>query len=49
MKWYVIRGANAGAKFFKWVSDTIEQGNKSMGTNGTVSLPPPPKDINVVT
>jgi len=29
-------------KFFKWVSDVIEQGNKSMGTTDTVVLPPPP-------
>lgn len=35
-------------QFFKWVSDTIEQGNKSQGTGETVSLPPPPDDIHVV-
>ena len=29
-------------KFFKWVSDVIEQGNKSMGTTDIVALPPPP-------
>lgn len=34
--------------FFKWVSDTIEQGNKSMGTQENVSLPPPPSEINLV-
>lgn len=34
--------------FFKWVSDTIEQGNKSMGTVETVALPPPPSELNLV-
>ena len=32
-------------QFFKWVSDTIEQGNKSMGTTDNVALPPPPSEI----
>jgi uncharacterized protein YegL len=36
------------SKFFKWVSDTIEQGNKSMGTQEPISLPPPPSQINLV-
>ena len=35
-------------QFFKWVSDTIEQGNKSMGTVESVSLPPVPSEIIVV-
>ena len=35
-------------QFFKWVSDTIEQGNKSMGTVENVSLPPIPSEIIVV-
>jgi len=34
--------------FFKWVSDTIEKGNKSMGTNDPVPLPPPPSEVNIV-
>ena len=34
--------------FFKWVSDTIEQGNKSQGTGESVALPPPPAEINLV-
>jgi uncharacterized protein YegL len=34
--------------FFKWVSDTIEQGNKSMGTVESVALPPPPSELNLV-
>lgn len=32
-------------QFFKWVSDTIEQGNKSMGTTDEVSLPPAPIEV----
>ncbi|NIG56569.1 VWA domain-containing protein [Chitinophaga sp. Cy-1792] len=35
-------------QFFKWVSDTIEQGNKSMGTSEVIALPPPPQEINLV-
>lgn len=31
--------------FFKWVSDTIEQGNKSMGTAESVALPAPPSEV----
>jgi uncharacterized protein YegL len=34
--------------FFKWVSETIEQGNKSQGTGESVILPPPPKEITIV-
>jgi uncharacterized protein YegL len=35
-------------QFFKWVSETIEQGNKSQGTGEQVALPPPPSEITVV-
>lgn len=35
-------------QFFTWVSDTIEQGNKSMGTTDTVSMPPPPSEVHLV-
>ena len=35
-------------QFFKWVSDTIEQGNKSMGTTDSVTLPPTPQEVNIV-
>lgn len=34
--------------FFKWVSETIEQGNKSQGTGETATLPPPPSEITLV-
>jgi len=35
-------------QFFKWVSDTIEQGNKSMGVAETVTLPRPPDEVHLV-
>lgn len=35
-------------QFFKWVSETIEQGNKSQGTGESVTLPTPPSEITVV-
>ncbi len=35
-------------QFFKWVSDTIEQGNKSMGTTDNITLPPPPSEVHLV-
>ncbi|MBC7553309.1 MAG: VWA domain-containing protein [Taibaiella sp.] len=35
-------------QFFKWVSDTIEQGNKSQGTGETIALPPPPAEVHIV-
>lgn len=35
-------------QFFKWVSETIEQGNKSQGTGERIELPPPPSEIIVV-
>lgn len=35
-------------QFFKWVSDTIEQGNKSMGTTDMVTMPPPPSEVHLV-
>ena len=39
---------NTLRQFFKWVSDTIEQGNKSMGTVENVILPPPPQEIHLI-
>lgn len=35
-------------QFFKWVSETIEQGNKSQGTGESITLPSPPSEITVV-
>ncbi|ASJ70732.1 vWA domain-containing protein [Granulosicoccus antarcticus] len=40
--------SSAFAKLFKWVSEIIASGNKSLGTTETKSLPPPPPEINVV-
>jgi len=34
--------------FFKWVSETIEQGNKSQGTGESVALPDPPSEITLI-
>jgi len=34
--------------FFKWVSETIEQGNKTQGTGENSALPPPPSEITIV-
>ena len=35
-------------KFFKWVSDSIGVGNRSIGATEDLTLPPPPDEINVV-
>ena len=35
-------------QFFKWVSETIEQGNKSQGTGESITIPPPPSEITLV-
>lgn len=34
--------------FFKWVSDLIEVGNKSVGATDELVLPPPPEEVNVI-
>lgn len=34
--------------FFKWVSDTIENGNKSVGVTDSLILPPPPSEVHLV-
>ena len=33
---------------FKWVTAAISGGNRSMGATSTVSLPPPPPEIQIV-
>lgn len=35
-------------RFFQWVSDTIEHGNKSQGTGDSIELPPPPVGVEPV-
>ncbi len=34
--------------FFKWVSDSIGTGNKSVGTTEEIVLPPPPAEVHLV-
>jgi len=34
--------------FFKWVSETIEQGNKSQGTGESATLPAPPDEMILI-
>ena len=34
--------------FFKWVSASVSQCNRSMGAGGDVVLPPPPPQVNMV-
>jgi uncharacterized protein YegL len=34
--------------FFKWVSDTIENGNKSVGVTESLTLPTPPSEVHLV-
>lgn len=40
--------SSAFTSLFKWVSEVIAGGNKSLGTGGTTELPPPPPEINIV-
>lgn len=40
--------SSAFTSLFKWVSEVIGSGNKSLGAVGTTELPPPPPEINVV-
>ena len=35
-------------KFFKWVSDSIGVGNKSVGSTEDLILPPPPEEVNLI-
>ena len=35
-------------QFFKWVSDSIGVGNRSIGATDELILPPPPAEVNVV-
>lgn len=35
-------------QFFKWVSDSIGVGNRSIGAAGELILPPPPAEVNVI-
>ncbi|MDU1892081.1 MAG: VWA domain-containing protein [Dysgonomonas sp.] len=35
-------------QFFKWVSASVSVGNKSVGSNDDISLPPPPPELHTV-
>lgn len=35
-------------EFFKWVSETIGEGNRSIGATDDLVLPPPPAEVNVI-
>lgn len=35
-------------KFFEWVSQTVDRGNKSIGATDDLVLPPPPEEVNVI-
>ncbi|MFR9591868.1 MAG: VWA domain-containing protein [Rikenellaceae bacterium] len=35
-------------QFFKWVSDSIGVGNRSIGATDEVLLPPPPSEVNLI-
>ena len=34
--------------FFKWVSDSIQQGNNSQGTGENLNLPDPPQELSLI-
>ncbi|WP_298511214.1 VWA domain-containing protein [uncultured Kordia sp.] len=40
--------SNTLKQFFSWVSETIEHGNKSIGTTDKIQLPPPPSEDIIV-
>ena len=40
--------ANTLTTFFKWVSSSIEVGNKSQGTGESMNLPDPHREINLI-
>jgi uncharacterized protein YegL len=36
------------AELFQWVSSTVSSGNRSMGATSSITLPPPPPEIQIV-
>lgn len=40
--------STAFKKFFKWVSDSINVGSRSMGATDVPELPPPPPEVNIL-
>ena len=43
-----VTDSNTLTTFFKWVSSSIEMGNKSQGTGEVMKLPPPPSELNII-
>ncbi len=43
-----IVDSTAFRSFFKWVSDSIGIGNRSIGATSDLQLPPPPAEVNVI-
>lgn len=39
---------NTLKSFFRWVSDAIDNGNKSAGATSEIALPPPPAEVHLV-
>lgn len=40
--------SNGFKQFFKWVSDSIGVGNRSVGSTDDLTLPPPPAEVNII-
>jgi uncharacterized protein YegL len=40
--------SNSFKSYFKWVSDAINVGNRSMGAAAEVMIPPPPSELNII-
>ena len=40
--------SNSFARFFKWVSASVVAGSSSAGVSDSISLPPPPAEIQLV-
>ncbi|MDE5877811.1 MAG: VWA domain-containing protein [Muribaculaceae bacterium] len=40
--------SNGFKQFFKWVSDSIGVGNRSVGSTDDLTLPPPPEEVNII-
>ena len=40
--------SNGFRSFFKWVSDSIGVGNRSVGAADSLELPPPPPELNII-
>lgn len=43
-----VTDATTLTTFFQWVSSSIEMGGKSQGTGESMTLPPPPSELNII-